>query len=132
MTSLDEARIIAADDLRWRAIIGADLQALDVLLHEDFTYTHNTGRIDTRESYLARMGSGVAKYLSEKRSEVSVKIYGHVGLLRSKVVFEQDVSPGPFRRVVESYSLGVWVDSAAGLQIAAYASTLTPTAPTRK
>ncbi len=120
---------MATDDRRWRAILEGDLKALNNLLHADFTYTHNTGRIDGREDYLARVASGAVKYLSEERSDIPIKVYGHVGLLRSKVVFEQDVMPGPFRRIVESFSLGVWIDAAAGLQIAAYASTLTPTAP---
>src|SRR5262245_55168094 len=43
---------------RRAAQLAGDLKTLDALCAEEMTYTHTTGEVDTKKSYLAALGSG--------------------------------------------------------------------------
>lgn len=47
---------------RVRATVAADVPALAELLADDCRYVHSSGVIDTKESYLANLASGVLVY----------------------------------------------------------------------
>jgi len=49
-----EARVLAAEDLRFAAMIRADTAALRTLLADDLAYTHTTGQSRTRPHFCAR------------------------------------------------------------------------------
>lgn len=47
---------------RYDAIVRADWDRFEALCHEDLRYTHATGVVDTRESYLAKLRGGYYDY----------------------------------------------------------------------
>ena len=57
-----EAAIHELEQRRWQAMIDADLQVLDELLHQDLRYTHSTAAVDSKESYLTAIELGTFDY----------------------------------------------------------------------
>ena len=66
----------AAEQERIRALLEADYDSLQRLLGDDLTYTHSTGKVDTRTSYLEPLLSGRTRYRTLDASDVAVRHYG--------------------------------------------------------
>ncbi|HWQ31412.1 MAG TPA: nuclear transport factor 2 family protein [Blastocatellia bacterium] len=79
------------------ALTKADTAALERIYHNDLTYTHSSGVVDTKASYIAGLKSGNTKYLSLDREEIKVRIYGDTAIVTCKAAIrllnkEQSVS----------------------------------------
>jgi hypothetical protein len=46
------------EDSRYAAMLAKDIDTLNFLLHDDLTYVHSTGDIDTKQSYMAGLNDG--------------------------------------------------------------------------
>src|SRR5271169_985977 len=55
--------IKALEDRRYRAMLDADIAALDALCSDDLIYTHSKGDHDDKRSYLDKVGSRHFTYL---------------------------------------------------------------------
>src|ERR1700754_2919767 len=59
----DDARaVLAAEDRRYRAMLDADLDALDELCAEELSYAHSNGARDTKAEYVEKIRSGYYVY----------------------------------------------------------------------
>ena len=64
------AAVQAADDARMAAMKSGSREQLDSIFSGELNYTHSTGEIDTKASFMDKLTSGKTKYLSfeyEKR-----------------------------------------------------------------
>lgn len=65
-----QARVSAAEDRRYAAMVAADAAALADLLSETLIYVHTTGDADTRQSYLDAVRTRFVEYRHlERRDE---------------------------------------------------------------
>lgn len=55
--------LIAADDLRVKAIISGDPSLLGQSFSEDLHYCHSNGAVDTKASFIEMLSSGRTRYL---------------------------------------------------------------------
>ena len=76
----DIAQIEELEDRRYEAMLAADIDILDTLLHEDMIYAHSTGGMDSKEVYLAALRDEVTIYQRVERSEKTVSVTGDIGL----------------------------------------------------
>ncbi len=53
------AAVLAADQARGAALLAADTKALDVLLAEDFNYTHSTNKQETKAAHIESYRQGM-------------------------------------------------------------------------
>ncbi len=53
-----ETELIRLDDERCRAILSRDAAVLERLMANDIVYTHSTGRLDTKASFIDSIRSG--------------------------------------------------------------------------
>ena len=58
-----EGALNAAADARVAALVAGDVAALGAILSDDLHYVHSSGVIDTKESFLSNLSSGVIDYL---------------------------------------------------------------------
>ena len=79
-----EEEILKIEDQRVQAMIAGDLATLDRLLADDLTYTHSTGRIQTKAELLAELKSGDLKYNAMPREEVKVRFLGCAAVVTGK------------------------------------------------
>ena len=56
------APVLAAEDLRYQAMIDADLSTIDRLLAEELSYAHSSGVRDTKAEYLEKVRTGYYVY----------------------------------------------------------------------
>jgi len=87
------AEVKEREALRFDTTVKGDLVLLERLLAEDLTYTHSSGVVDTKASYLDALKSGKLRYLALNPAETEVKILGEAGAvamgrIEMKVVLE--------------------------------------------
>jgi len=67
LRAADDARLApinAADDERVAAVASADRARLTAIFSDDLRYSHSTGAVDTKTSYITALTSGRLKYVS--------------------------------------------------------------------
>jgi ketosteroid isomerase-like protein len=113
--------ILAADALRFAAMVQGDLKALEGLLAEDLTYTHSTGQAETRAQFLEGMRSGTLRYLAAEPSDAVVRIHGETAIVTGRA--EMRVSTQGKELTVPVRFTEVWVKSGGAWKMAAWQST---------
>jgi ketosteroid isomerase-like protein len=63
------------------ALTKSDTGALEKLFDETIIYTHSSGKVDTKASYIRAIKSGATKYESMKRDEIKVTVYGQAAVV---------------------------------------------------
>ena len=120
-----EARVLAAEDLRFAAMIHADTAALRTLLADDLAYTHTTGSKQDKTAFLRSLGSGELRYTSIEPTERGVRLLGRDGAVivgRSNM----KVQAGGQLRVFSIRYLAVYRRETNGWQLLAWQSILLP------
>src|SRR5262245_10095151 len=97
----------ASDDVReaasgWRqAVLKRDTAALERLLADDLTYTHASGKTQTKAEYIASIPS--SKYESFTESDTKIRVYGKAAVLTGFVDVKL-AGAEPYRvRTIEMY-----------------------------
>jgi hypothetical protein len=102
---LDAVR--SADDARVAATIAASPDRMDAIFSKDLVYTHGTGVVNDRASYIASIVTGKTKYLSfAYESRNFVPVAPGIVLMRGRCLIHSENSGQP----VENYLayLAVW------------------------
>ena len=66
---------------RWQAMIDVDLSTLDLLLHPNLRYTHSTAAVDTKESYLQALETGLFDYREVDNTDVEIQSFQDLALV---------------------------------------------------
>ena len=61
---------------RFEAQVKKDFVALDKILSDDLFYTHSSGKVDGKESYIQSINDGKSVYLSIDSEEMQTRILG--------------------------------------------------------
>jgi ketosteroid isomerase-like protein len=70
------AAVVAAEDARFAAMIGADAEAMRRWLADDLAYVHSTGQVEDREQLVQSIAGGRLRYLAIEPSERRVRLLG--------------------------------------------------------
>ena len=74
----DVEALMKADTKRRVAMVAGDVVALGDYLAEDLSWTHSSGKTDSKESFLAVMASGSTVYHSLDVRDTKVRIFGDI------------------------------------------------------
>ena len=88
MTNSLAAEISAQEDRRYAAMIAKDVAALEELLAEELVYTHSTGLVDSKRSYIDAIAARRFDYRGAKRLEENVVDHGDAALVTGQVEIE--------------------------------------------
>jgi len=127
MASAVETELLRLDDERSRAMIAGDTAALERLMADDIVYTHSSGRLDSKKSFIASIASGTVKYRRVNRKEVAVAVREGFAFLTGAV--EIDVETGGKQLNLNLRFSNVWERTPKGWQQIVWQST--PIAPPR-
>jgi hypothetical protein len=119
----DEAAIIAGEKARAKALVTRDKGVVAKLLGEGFTYTHGSGKVDTRETYLAGFGSDAYSFVSADHSDLSVRQYGDAAVLAGNLDIVL-VPKGGEQRSSHFRFIEVWVKSEGNWKLVAFQNTI--------
>jgi len=116
--------ILTLEDKRYAAMTSGDLASLEELLHDQLLYTHSSGMMDTKASWLLSMKSGKTRYKSVKCSDQQVRILGGVALVTGKGHIEAEINGQP--RTLRLMFLNAWAKTPQGWKFVAWQSTPQP------
>jgi len=112
--SSDEA-VKACEDRRYQAVLVADTQALGELLDESLVYTHSTGTVDGKASYLAAIAGGGLFYRKIERSEISLLVRDRTAFVFCRIAM--DIVVGGTPKLLDNRMTSVWVPHQAGWRL---------------
>lgn len=115
---------LAAEDQRYAAQLGADVEALGRLLADDLVYIHSNAQVDSKQAFIDSLRSGAVKYLSMKRSDVRVRTFGCVALITGLANYEVHFNGKDLSVELRFHS--VWARRDGRLQFISWQSTRTP------
>jgi Domain of unknown function (DUF4440) len=118
------AEIGRVEDVRYRAMIDGDQEALRPLLSERLRYTHSSGSLDTKESYLRRLGDGSLVYHSVEHPTDHVTVLDGAVLVAGSMTGEATVNGT--RKTLRNSSLAVYAAENGGWALIAYQPTPLP------
>ncbi len=80
--SSPEQAVMTAEKAWGAAIVSGDVAALNRLMADDVTYSHASGKTDTKQTYIERIRSGAQKYVSFRYDEgTKVRVYGDMAVV---------------------------------------------------
>jgi len=94
--SEDETKveIAAAQAAMDRAILAADVKALEPLLDESFVWTHPTGEKGTRKDLIDDLAAGTLRFSKLDTGTVAVSAYGDTAIARGQSQRQRSAFPG--------------------------------------
>jgi ketosteroid isomerase-like protein len=75
------AQVKGAEEARFQAMVKGDQAALDRLLAADLTYTHSSGKLETKQELMALIKEGRYQYRSFTPREMKVRVYGETAVV---------------------------------------------------
>lgn len=77
---------------RFQAMLDADIEALDALLADSLTYTHSTGRLETKVELIESLQSQTMRYLSIVPSDIRVRVFGDIAVITAVAAIKVQVA----------------------------------------
>jgi hypothetical protein len=118
---VSEQRILELEEQRYAAMLTGDAATLERLFDDALTYTHSSGVVDTKESYVAGIRDKLWEYKSISREAERVVLRGDAALVYCRLRIEL-LMRGTLRKV-DANVLGVWTRSGAEWRLLAIQST---------
>ena len=126
MTTDDDAvqEVLAAEDLRYRAMIEADLDALDRLCADEVSYAHSSGVRDTKDEYFGKVRSGYYVYRRIDHPVERVEVVGDTAIVVGRMT--ADLLVDGVAKTIDNLALAVWARQDGAWRLLAYAPTVLP------
>lgn len=125
MPHIDESAAIAdLEAKRYRAMLDGDVPVLREICSDDLSYTHSLGDRDDKESYLAKVASGVFTYHEIAHPADRILVLNGAALVTGRMSARVTVA-GELRQIDNAY-LAVWAKEDAGWKFVAYQPTPLP------
>jgi hypothetical protein len=115
-------RVLKLDAMRCDAIVAGDVKTLDSMIADDFVYTHASGHVDTKETYMAARRSGSVQFVKFERENVKARVFHSVvvflsGQLRSWL------RTGQQEKTNHHHFTAVWIKTAEDWRLANFEAT---------
>jgi hypothetical protein len=124
MPADDVRAVLAAEDLRYQAMLDADLSLLDRLFTDQLSYAHSSGVRDTKGEYLHKIESGYYDYLRIDHPVERVEVVGDTAVVVGRMT--ADLTVGGTPKTIDNLALAVWTRATGDWQLLAYAPTPPP------
>jgi ketosteroid isomerase-like protein len=105
------------------AQFAADAQALDALCAAELSYSHSSGRVEDKPTFIANATSGKSKYLSLEYQETNIRIVGPAAIVRFHWVGEQQAVADGKKSSTNLHILMNWQKQAADWKLLSRAAT---------
>jgi hypothetical protein len=116
--------VLAAEDERYRAMVEADLDALDRLCADELSYAHSSGARDTKAEYLDKVRSGYYVYRRVDHPVERVEVLGDTAIVVGRMT--ADLVVDGVEKTIDNLALAVWTRTSHGWRLLAYAPTRQP------
>ncbi len=76
-----EREVLETQSRRFQAMVDVDLQTLETILSSELTYTHTSGRMETKREFLSSLQNRSIIYESIKPAEIIIRVYGSTAVV---------------------------------------------------
>ena len=121
---MTEKDILALEDERFAAMTARDFARLQLLVHDELMYTHSSGVVDGKNTWLDSMKSGRVKYKKAACTERKVRLYGDTALITGRAHIEAEI--GGQAKTLKLLFLNAWTKTPQGWKFVAWQSTPLP------
>ena len=118
---MNEQEILKLEDERFSAMIARDFARLQLLVHDELMYTHSSGVVDGKASWLDSMKSGRVKYKKAGCSERKVRLFGDTALITGRALIAAEI--GGQAKTRKRLVLNAWTRTPQGWKFVAWQST---------
>ena len=118
---MTEKDILALEEERFGAMIARDFPRLQLLVHDELMYTHSSGVVDGKATWLDAMKSGRVKYKKAQCTERKVRMYGDTALITGRAQIEAEIGGEP--KTLKLLFLNAWTKTPQGWKFVAWQST---------
>ena len=118
---MTEKDILALEEERFGAMIARDFPRLQLLVHDELMYTHSSGVVDGKATWLDSMKSGRVKYKKAQCTERKVRLYGDTALITGRAHIEAEIGGEP--KTLKLLFLNAWTKTPQGWKFVAWQST---------
>ncbi|MEO0494302.1 MAG: nuclear transport factor 2 family protein [Actinomycetota bacterium] len=109
------------EDARITAMCEQRAETLERLLSDDLVYTHSSGSVDTKASFLDSVRNGPVQYRTVERSEDVVRLVGDTALFSGRAAIHLEFDGHPVD--LDLRYLAVWVQHDGAWRFEAWHST---------
>jgi ketosteroid isomerase-like protein len=113
----------AAEMARFEAAQKVDLETLAKLLADDLTYTHSTGRLETKAAFLESLKTGKLQFKTIEPADLQVRVFGTTAVINGTAKMSV-VNEGQAKDIALRFT-DVWVNHAGRWQMVAWQSSKT-------
>jgi hypothetical protein len=113
----------AAELARFEAAQQVDLETLGKLLADDLTYTHSTGRLETKAAFLESLKTGKLQFKRIEPADLQVRVFGTTAVINGTAKMSV-VNEGQAKDIELRFT-DVWVNHAGRWQMVAWQSSKT-------
>lgn len=126
-TSRDERDVLDRETQRFAAMVQKDVAFLGQVLADDLVYTHSSGNVDTKASFIDSLTSGRLAYEAAVPEGLGVRLFGEVAVLTGTAQIRVHVHGKPLD--LHLRFTDVYVKRQAGWQMVAWQATRLPEQP---
>lgn len=119
-----EQEIDRAEDARYAAMIGGDMNVFASMLADEFVYHQPSGNVANKAAYVASLKSGDIKLTKAERYDVTIHVYGDTATAMGSTKVDLIMKGEP--RQVDLRYLNVWVKRDGRWQLASRQSAYKP------
>ena len=124
LLAASEAEIRQAETAWANAVRTGDTAALDKIFTPALIYAHATGKIEDKQTYLARLKSGKQHYTGVTQEKIRIEMYGASAVAHAIMRMTGTNDAGPFNDHVMMMHL--WVKEQGAWRLAAHQTTKIP------
>jgi ketosteroid isomerase-like protein len=105
------------------AQIAADANAFDALCANEMSYSHSSGRVEDKATFIANATDGKSKFTSLKYEDVWIRVVGPVALVRFHWLGEQESIADGKKSSTNLHILMNWIKQGSDWKLLSRAST---------
>ena len=119
----DEAAVADKVEAFRKAQFADDAKAFDALCAEELSYSHSSGRVEDKATFIANATSGKSKFLSIEYKDTTIRVVGPAAIVRFHWVGEQESVPDGKKSSTNLHILMNWQKQGSDWKLLSRAAT---------
>ena len=119
----DEEAVAERVEAFRKAQIAADARAFDALCAEELSYSHSSGRVEDKATFIANATNGKSKFVSLEYRDTTIRIVGPAAIVRFHWVGEQESVPDGKKSSTNLHILMNWQKQGSDWKLLSRAAT---------
>src|SRR5437660_12842243 len=105
------------------AQFAADAKAFDALCAAELSYSHSSGKVEDKATFIANSTNGKSKYLSLEYQDTTIRVVGPAAIVRFHCVAEQQAAADGKKTATNLHILMNWQKQGADWKLLSRAAT---------